>query len=129
MARNTDKASVVRSLLKASLAVTALVGLGMEFGRPAVTRIELHDVARYAADLSQERLADGGPQAAAAQAAREAVESQDAVLTGYDVDPAGRVEVRVSRYVDPLVLDDVPAVEGWYDVEISETADTPLPGG
>ena len=113
-------------LLKAALAVGLALGLGVELGRPAAARLELHDVAKDAANVAEEDLADHGPRASREEA-REVAESHDAKLTAFDLEPGGRVSVRVARHVDPVVLDELDKVEDWYDVEIGATSNG-IPG-
>jgi hypothetical protein len=112
---------VVPSLLKAALAGGLVIGLAVELGRPAAARLELHDVARDAADLAEEQLPLAGRRSSQLEA-RAVVESAGAHLVGFEVDPRGRVEVRVARHVEPVVLDDLDRVRDWYDVEIDATS-------
>ena len=114
-------------LLKAALAGGLVLGLAVELGRPAVVRFELHDVARDAADVAEEQLPLAGRRSSK-QEARTVVESAGAELIGFEVDPGGRVEVRVARHVEPVVLDDLDQVRDWYDVEVDATSDG-VPGG
>ena len=108
-------------LLKAALLVGLTVGVVVELGRPAAVRLELHDVAKDAANLAEEELPLRGRRATQ-QEAREVVEQNGAQLVEFKVVHDGRVTVRVGRHVDPVVLDDVSTVEGWYDVEIDATS-------
>lgn len=108
-------------LLKAALVVGLSVGLVVEFGRPAAVRLELHDVAKDAADLAEEELPVKGRRATRLET-RQVVEESGAQLVDFRVVHDGRVTVRVGRHVDPVVLDDVKPVEGWYDVEIDATS-------
>lgn len=109
-------------LLKAALAGGLLVGLAVELGRPAATRLALNDVARDAADVAQDELADHDRRTSQ-QEARQVVESRGARLVGFELEGDGRVTVRVARHVEPIVLDDLKALRGWYDVEIDATSD------
>ena len=108
-------------MLKAALVVGLVVGLAVEVGRPAAARLELHDVARDAANLAEEQLPDTGRRSSQ-QEARAVVEAAGAQLTGFEVDPRGRVEVRVARHIEPVVLDELGSVRDWYDVEIHATS-------
>ena len=109
-------------LLKAALVVGLSVGLVVELGRPAAVRLELHGVAKDAANLAEEELPHRGRRATQRET-RQVVEANGARLVDFDVRHGGRVTVRVGRHVDPVVLDDVRAVAGWYDVEIDATSD------
>jgi hypothetical protein len=111
---------VVPWLLKAALVVGLTVGLAVELGRPAAVRLELHDVAKDAANLAEEELPHLGRRASQ-QEARHVVEESGAQLVDFEVH-GDRVTVRVGRQVDPMVLDDVRPVQGWYDVEIDATS-------
>ena len=108
--------------LKAALAVGLVVGLGVELGRPAAARFELHDVAEDVANAAEEDLPDEGPRASREEA-RRAVAARGARLVSFEVEERGRVEVRVARHVDPIVLDGIGGVEDWYQVEIGATSD------
>ena len=112
---------VVPWLLKAALAVGLSVGLVVELGRPAAVRLELHDVAKDAANLAEEELPHQGRHATQ-QEARQVVESNGADLVDFQIEQSGRVTVRVARHVDPVVLDDLDTVKDWYDVEIGATS-------
>jgi hypothetical protein len=112
---------VVPWLFKAALVVGLVVGVVVELGRPAAVRLELHDVARDAANLAEEELPLRGRRATQ-QETREVVEQNGAQLVGFTVAHDGRVVVRVGRHVDPVVLDEVEPVEGWYDVKIDATS-------
>ena len=114
-------------VLKAALVVGLTVGLVVVLGRPAAVRLELHDVAKDAANLAEEELPLRGRRATQ-QEAREVVEESGAQLVEFKVVHDGRVTVRVGRHVDPVVLDDVTTVEDWYDVEIDATSNG-VPGG
>jgi len=118
---------VVPWLLKAALLIGLVVGVVVEVGRPAAARLELRDLARDAANAAEANLADHGRKASR-QEARAMVESEGAQLVAFDVATGGRVEVRVARHVDPLVLDELTTVESWYDVEIDARSDGHLPG-
>ncbi len=109
-------------LLKAAVAGGLAIGLAVELGRPAATRLELRGVASDAANLAEERLADTGKPRTSQREARAVVESAGAQLIGFEVDPQGRVEVRVVRHVEPVVLDELSSVHDWYDVEIDATS-------
>jgi hypothetical protein len=117
---------VVPGLLKVVLLVGLVVGAAVEVGRPAMARLELHDVAANAANVAEEDLADRGPKASH-EVAREVAQSSDAKLVAFEVEPGGRVSVRVARHVDPVVLDELDRVKGWYDVEMAATSDG-IPG-
>ena len=108
--------------LKAALAVGLVVGLGVELGRPAKARLELHDVAQDVANAAEEDLPEDGRRASREEA-RRAVAARGARLVAFEVRDRGRVEVRVARHVEPIVLDGVGAVEDWYEVEIGATSD------
>ena len=112
---------MVPSLLKVALAGGLVIGLAVELGRPAVARLELHDVARDAADLAEEQLPLDGRRSSQREA-RAVVESAGARLIGFEVDQRGRVEVRVARRLEPVVLDDLGRVRDWYDVEVDATS-------
>jgi hypothetical protein len=112
---------VVPWLLKAALVVGLAVGLVVELGRPAAVRLELHDVAKDAANLAEEELPHQGRRATREEA-RQVVESSGAQLVDFDVGRRGQVTVRVARHVDPVVLDDLSTVKDWYDVEIDATS-------
>jgi hypothetical protein len=112
---------VVPWLLKVALAVGLVVGIGVEVGRPAMARFELHDVATDAANVAEEDLADRGPRASQ-EVASEVAESNDARLIAFAVEPGGRVSVRVARHVEPVVLDELDNMKAWYDVEIAATS-------
>lgn len=114
-------------LLKAALVVGLVVGAAVEVGRPAAARLELHDLARDAANAAEANLADHGRRASRREA-RAMVESEGAQLVSFDVAAGGRVQLRVARHVDPLVLDDLSTVESWYDVEIDARSDGQLAG-
>ena len=109
-------------LLKAALVVGLSVGLLVELGRPAAVRLELHDVAKDAANLAEEELPRQGRRATQ-QEAQAVVEQNGAQLVDFEIEGGGRVRVRVGRHVDPVVLDDLSTVEDWYDVEIDATSD------
>ncbi len=111
--------------LKAALGIGLVVGLGVELGRPAAARLELHEVARDAANAAEQDLVDHGARPARLHA-RQVVEARGARLVDFRVDQAGRVEVRVARHVEPLVLDDLGTVDAWYDVEIGARSDGAL---
>jgi len=113
--------------LKAALLIGLVVGVVVEVGRPAAARLELHDLARDAANAAEANLADHGRRASR-QEARAMVESEGAQLVHFDVATGGRVQVRVARHVDPLVLDELTTVESWYDLEIDARSDGDLPG-
>jgi hypothetical protein len=113
---------VVPWLVKAALLIGLVVGVVVEVGRPAAARLELHGLARDAANAAEANLADFGRRASR-QEARAMVESEGAHLVRFDVATGGRVQVRVARHVDPLVLDDLATVESWYDVEIDAESD------
>jgi len=112
---------VVPWLLKAALVVGLSVGLAVELGRPAAARLELRDVAKDAANLAEEELPHRGRRASQEEA-RLIVESSGAQLTGFELASGGRVRVRVARHVEPAVLDQLPPVEDWYEVEIGATS-------
>jgi hypothetical protein len=112
---------VVPWLLKAALVGGLVLGSAVELGRPAVARLELRDVARDAADVAEEQLPQAGRRSTHEEA-RATVEAAGARLTGFEVDPRGRVEVRVTRHVEPVVLDDLGQVRSWYDVEVDATS-------
>jgi len=95
--------------------------MGVELGRPAAARLQLHDVAEDAANAAEEDLPEDGVRASREQA-RQVVESRGARLLDFSVGERGRVEVRVARHVEPIVLDDLRAVDDWYEVEIAATS-------
>ena len=109
-------------LLKAALAIGLSVGLAVELGRPAAARLELRDIAKDAANVAEEDLAAQGGPASSQEEARAVAESSGARLTGFDVERDGRVRVRVARDVEPLVLDQLEALEDWYGVEVAATS-------
>jgi hypothetical protein len=118
---------VVPWLLKAVLLVGLVVGAVVEVGRPAAARLELHGLARDAANAAEANLADHGRRASRREA-RTMVESEGAQLVHFDVAADRTVQLRVARHVDPLVLDELSTVEGWYDVEIAVSSDGHLAG-
>ena len=108
-------------LLKAAFAAGLAIGLAVELGRPAVARLELHDIARDAANVAEEDLDVSGKRASREEA-RQVAEQSGAQLIGFDVERSGQVRVRVARHVEPVVLDQLDAVDEWYDVEIDATS-------
>ena len=108
-------------LLKAALAVGLAAGLAVELGRPAAARLELHDIARDAANVAEEGL-DLSGRRASREEARQVAEQSGAQLVDFDVRQGGRVEVRVARHVEPVVLDQLEAVRTWFDVESAATS-------
>ena len=114
-------------LLKAALLIGLVVGAVVEIGRPAAARLELHGLARDAANAAEANLADHGRRASRREA-RAMVESEGAHLVDFDIARSGRVQLRVGRHVDPLVLDELSTVESWYDVEIDARSDGTLAG-
>jgi hypothetical protein len=118
---------VVPWLLKAALLIGLVVGAAVEVGRPAAARLELHALARDAANAAEANLADYGRRASRREA-RAMVESEGAQLVAFDVATGGRVELRVARHVDPLVIDELANVERWYDVEIDVRSDGTFAG-
>ena len=108
-------------LLKAALAGGLVIGLAVEVGRPAVARLELQDIARDAANVAEEDL-DVSGRRGSQEEARQVAEQSGARLVGFEVEHDGRVEVRVARHVEPVVLDQLDAVDEWFDVEIAATS-------
>ena len=108
-------------LLKAALAAGLAVGLAVEVGRPAAVRLELHDIASDAANVAEEDLGVSGRRASR-EGARQIAEQSGAQLVDFDVRQGGRVEVRVARHVEPVVLDQLDAVKPWFDVESVATS-------
>jgi hypothetical protein len=117
---------VIPWLLKAALAVGLFVGLAVELGRPAAARLELRDIAKDAANVAEEDLADRGRRASQEEA-RQVAKSSGAQLTGFEVERGGRVRVRVARDVEPVVLDQLEPMRDWYEVEIAATSNG-IPG-
>jgi len=112
--------------LKAALVVGLAVGLAVELGRPAAARLELHDIAKDAANVAEEDLTVRGRHASQEEA-RQVAESSGARLVDFHVEGGGRVRVRVARHVDPVVLDELGAVDDWYEVEMAATSNG-IPG-
>ena len=112
-------------VLKIALVVGLLVGVAFELGRPLVARVQLAGAAQDAADQAGRRL-DGrtDQRRGAAEEARVLVESRGGTLTRFEVGTSGRVEIEVSRSVDPIVLGGVKQLSSWYEVRADASSAT-----
>ena len=108
-------------MLKAVFAGGLAIGLAVELGRPAAARLELQDIARDAANVAEEDLDVSGRRSSREQA-RQLAEQSGARLVGFDVENGGKVKVRVARHGEPVVLDQLDAVDEWFEVEIAATS-------
>ncbi|MDP9072309.1 MAG: hypothetical protein M3N68_13705 [Actinomycetota bacterium] len=105
-------------LVKVLLGIAVFGLVAVELGSPAITRVQLDDVAHDVADEAAHELRAGNAHDAAAQAQRSVAE-RDAVLKEFSVDTQGLVHVTVGRQARSLLLSKWDRTDGWYDVEVS----------
>ena len=116
---------------EAAAAVNELPGEATREALEAARRAEVDEAQRRAAETveaEQARAAAESIRAAeqtrAAEEARALVESRGGTLTRFAVGPSGRIEVEVSRSVEPIVLGGVEQLTSWYEVRADASAAT-----